>query len=70
MSSNEKRLDHVFTSKEGLVATVKLEGSWDCSDNKVAEIKVLGAVRIVHSKIASLLQEKQTLASLGIFLAY
>lgn len=59
-------LDHVFTAKEGLVATVKPEGSWGCRDHEVVEIEILIAVRIVHSKIATLLQEEQAFASLGV----
>lgn len=70
LSSNGKSLDHVFITREWLVATVKLRGSWGCSDNEVVETDVLRAVRIVHSKIATLLQKKQTSASLGIFLVY
>lgn len=61
-------LDHVFTTKEGLEMTVKLEGSQGCSNHEVVEIEILKALRILHSKIATLLQEEQILASLGIFL--
>lgn len=46
-------LDNAFTTKEGLVSTVKLEGSWGCSDHGVVEIEILIAVSIVHSKIAT-----------------
>ncbi|RMC17251.1 hypothetical protein DUI87_05829 [Hirundo rustica rustica] len=63
-------LDHVFTTKEGPVATVKLEGSRGCRDCEVVEIETLIAERIAHSRIATLFQEEQTLASLEIILVY
>ena len=47
-------LDLVLTNKEGLVGNVKLKGSLGCSDHKMAEFKILRAVRRVHSKLATL----------------
>ncbi|PKU45091.1 glycerol kinase [Limosa lapponica baueri] len=47
-------LDLVLTNKKGLVANVKLKGSLCCSDHEMVELKILRAMRKVHSKLAIL----------------
>ncbi|KAJ7404860.1 glycerol kinase [Willisornis vidua] len=44
----------VLNNKEGLLGSVKLKGSFGCSDYKMVEFKILKAVRRVHSKLATL----------------
>ncbi|GAB0185298.1 hypothetical protein GRJ2_000995100 [Grus japonensis] len=47
-------LNLVLTNKEGLVGNVKLKGSLGCSDHEMVELKILRAVRRVHSKLTTL----------------
>ncbi|KAJ7407440.1 dtw domain-containing protein 2 [Pitangus sulphuratus] len=47
-------VDLVLTNKEGLVGNVKLKGSLGCSDHKMVELKILRAVRRVHSNLVIL----------------
>ena len=45
-------LDLVLSNKEGLVGNGKLRGSLGCSDHETVELKILRAVRRVHSKLS------------------
>lgn len=47
-------VDLVLTSKEELVGYVKLKNSLRCSDHEMVELKLLRAVRRVHSRLATL----------------
>lgn len=41
-------------NKEGLVRTVKLKGSLDCSDHEMVEFEILTAASRAHSKLTAL----------------
>jgi len=47
-------LDLVLTKKEGLAGNVKLKGSLGCSDHEMVQLKILRALRKVHSKLNTL----------------
>ncbi|GAB0183676.1 hypothetical protein GRJ2_000832900 [Grus japonensis] len=53
-TQKEVQKDLALTNKEMLMKNVKLKGSLVCSDHEMVELKILRAVRRVHSKIISL----------------